>query len=109
MNDAGELTMSDPAGFSLSDPLVVGFGITGQAVVRALLARGHRVTVIDDRPSSASVEVAADLGVDLVVAPDQAEVVRQVNQASILLPSPGVPDHHPVFCRGQARLRPNGQ
>ncbi len=89
--------MSDTVGFTLDDPLVVGFGITGQAVVRALLARNYRVAVIDDRPSSSAVEVAADLGVDLVVAPDHDELVELVNQASILLPSPGVPDHHPVF------------
>ncbi len=98
--------MTDTVGFTLNGPLVVGFGITGQAVVRALLARNHRVTVIDDRPSPSSVEVAADLGVDLVIAPDQDELVEIVNQASILLPSPGVPDHHPVFAAARlASLR----
>ncbi len=89
--------MNDSAVFSLSDPLIVGFGVTGQAVVSALLARGHRVTIIDDQPSSSAVEVAAEFGVDLVVAPDEDDLADLINEASILLPSPGVPDRHPVF------------
>lgn len=89
--------MSHGASFSLTDPLVVGFGITGQAVARALLARGHQVKITDDRPSPSAIAAAAEYGVDLVIAPDRDQLAELVQQASILLPSPGVPDHHPVF------------
>ncbi len=78
----------------LASPLVVGFGITGQAVARALVARGHRPAVVDDRPSPEALVVAEALGVDLVTQPDDGDLVELVRAASVLLPTPGLPDHH---------------
>lgn len=85
----------------LARPVVVGFGVTGRAVVQALVQRGHRPVVLEDRPTVETAEAATALGVELMarLSPDQLEAV--VAGASVLLPSPGVPDHHPVF--GAAR------
>lgn len=93
------------AELDLDRPLVVGFGVTSQAVVRALLARGIRPTIVDDRPSDASVARANEFGVELLVAPSEDLLSTVVSEASVLLPSPGVPDHHPVFALArQAKL-----
>jgi UDP-N-acetylmuramoylalanine--D-glutamate ligase len=81
----------------LRRPVVLGFGITGRAVVDALLARGHRPVVIDDRPADDAVDLASRLGIDLVVAPDAERLARVLGPATVLLPSPGVPDRHPAF------------
>ena len=77
--------------------LVVGLGITGRAVVDALVRRGREVVVVDDRPTDDTRAVTAALGVDLEVAPDADRLDALVARAARLLPSPGVPDRHPVF------------
>lgn len=42
--------------------------------------------------------VAADDGVDLIATPTAGERLRElVKESSVVLPSPGVGDHHPVF------------
>ncbi|MGI9596289.1 MAG: UDP-N-acetylmuramoyl-L-alanine--D-glutamate ligase [Acidimicrobiales bacterium] len=81
----------------LSAPLIVGFGITSRAVAKALLDRGHRPTVVEDRPNVDGRAAAASIGIDLVESPDTDLLRQLVARASVLLPSPGVPDHHPVF------------
>ena len=77
--------------------LVVGLGVTGEAVVRALLARGHDVVVVEDRPTDQKRALASALGVDLVVEPDADALGALAAGAEAVLPSPGVPDAHPVF------------
>lgn len=81
----------------LSAPLVVGFGITGQAVACVLIERGHRPLVIDDRPGDKAASAANDLGIELIVAPDDDQLTSLLGTATVVLPSPGVPDSHPVF------------
>lgn len=77
--------------------LVVGLAVTGQAVVRQLQRRGHAVTAADDRPTDAARVFATEHGVRLVEAPDAAEWAALVRTCDLVLPSPGVPAHHPVF------------
>jgi len=86
---------SDP--IDLSMPLIVGFGITGQAVAAVLIERGHLPIVIDDRPGASAIEAADVMGIELVAAPSDAALSEVVDRATVLLPSPGVPDAHPVF------------
>ncbi|MBL8778371.1 MAG: UDP-N-acetylmuramoyl-L-alanine--D-glutamate ligase [Acidimicrobiales bacterium] len=81
--------------------LVVGLGVTGEAVVRALLSRGHDVVVVEDRPTDEKRALAAALGVDLVAEPDEGALGALVAGSEAVLPSPGVPEAHPVF--GAAR------
>jgi UDP-N-acetylmuramoylalanine--D-glutamate ligase len=77
--------------------VVVGLGITGRAVLRALARRGHDVVAVDDRPGDAARAAAADAGVDLVAGPDEAALAAVLRGAGEVLPAPGLPDHHPVF------------
>jgi UDP-N-acetylmuramoylalanine--D-glutamate ligase len=77
--------------------LVLGLGVTGQAVLRGLLSRGERAVAVDDRPTEAGRALARELGVDLVEAPDEDRLEALVRSSGAVVPSPGVPDHHPVF------------
>ncbi|MEM9651773.1 MAG: UDP-N-acetylmuramoyl-L-alanine--D-glutamate ligase [Actinomycetota bacterium] len=86
----------------LAAPLVIGFGVANQAAVRALVANGHRPTVVEDRPSETHRDLAVELGVELVEQPRPDALTELVCAASVLLPSPGVPDHHPAFAAAAA-------
>ncbi len=77
--------------------LVVGFGLTNQAVVRALRARDHSVSVTDDRPSDEIRAAAAEAGLELVEAPDTTALAALMADAGAVVPGPGLPDRHPVF------------
>ena len=77
--------------------LLAGFGRANQAVARALTARGHDVVVFDDRPGPDVVAAAASLGVDLEVAPDPHRTAEMVGAVGAVIPTPGMPDHHPVL------------
>ncbi|MFV0259493.1 MAG: NAD(P)-binding domain-containing protein, partial [Acidimicrobiales bacterium] len=86
----------------LDAPLIIGFGVVGQALARALTARGHHPVVIEDRPGEATAPVAEALGVTLLLAPDDLTLAGEVRRSTVVLPSPGVPDHHPVFAAAEA-------
>ncbi|MCD9622477.1 UDP-N-acetylmuramoyl-L-alanine--D-glutamate ligase [Rhabdothermincola salaria] len=77
--------------------LVIGLGITGRAVARALRARGAEVAVVEDHPTPRTEAAARSLAVDLLAAPSADELERAVAGVDAVLPSPGVPDAHPVF------------
>jgi UDP-N-acetylmuramoylalanine--D-glutamate ligase len=79
------------------DALVIGLAVTGRAVSRQLLQRGHAVVVADDRPGPAAYTAAAELGVPLIAAPTTDELDALVRSTGVVLPSPGVPARHPVF------------
>jgi UDP-N-acetylmuramoylalanine--D-glutamate ligase len=80
--------------------LVVGLGITGEAVANRLSSDGP-VTVVDDRPDTAAfAERAARLserGVTVVGAPPPEQLAALVAAAELVVPSPGVPEAHPVY------------
>lgn len=90
------------SGLDLDRPLVVGFGVTGRAVVRALVVRGHQPTVAEDRAGEDHRSAAAELGVQLEEGLDEAGLAALVRQATVVLPSPGIPDRHPVFAAASA-------
>jgi len=81
----------------LRSVVVLGLGVTGRAVARALLERGVVVVAVDDHPSDEALAAAASLGVELVVAPSEQELRDLVAGVDALLPSPGVPDRHGAF------------
>ncbi|MGK2949307.1 MAG: UDP-N-acetylmuramoyl-L-alanine--D-glutamate ligase, partial [Acidimicrobiales bacterium] len=81
----------------MTDHLVLGLGVTGQAVLRSLLAHGHHVVAADDRPSATARAVTESLQVELLEAPDEADLAAVLDQVEVLIPSPGLPDRHPVF------------
>ena len=100
----------DPGGPGLTprSALVVGLGVTGMAVGRALARRGSTVLAVDDRPQEAHRRFADEVGVTLTETPDAATLERLLGAVEVLLPSPGVPDRHPVFALadGGGRARP---
>lgn len=53
--------------------------------------------MVDDRPTPAGRELSDALGVELVEAPEAAALTALVAGVDAVVPSPGVPDHHPVF------------
>src|SRR5438067_13742591 len=80
--------------------LVVGLGVTGEAVARRRAVDGP-VTVVDDDPASGRfAERAAGLealGVRVVGAPGAGALADLVAAADLVVPSPGVPEAHPVY------------
>jgi UDP-N-acetylmuramoylalanine--D-glutamate ligase len=85
--------------------LVVGLGVTGEAVAARMISRGD-VTVVEDRPDGPGVAGRAArleaLGVTVVGAPATGELARLVADATVVVPSPGVPEAHPVFGLAEA-------
>jgi UDP-N-acetylmuramoylalanine--D-glutamate ligase len=55
------------------------------------------VTALDDRPGDEARSCAADLDVRLLEQPSADELAEAVVGAAVVVPSPGVPAHHPVF------------
>ena len=82
--------------------LLAGFGATNQAVARALMARDHDLTVFDDRHDPAVVTAAATLGVELETAPGPGRLDQLVRSAGAIIPTPGLPEHHPVLAAAAA-------
>ena len=68
--------------------LVVGLGVTGEAVARRLAADGP-VTVVDDNPSGPGFAERA--------APAAEQLAALIAAADLVVPSPGVPESHPVY------------
>lgn len=84
--------------------LVVGFGVANQAVAAALVRRGHAVVATDDRPNPDVVDAALGLGIELVTQP--SDLATLVEHADLIVPTPGLPESHPIFSLADARDRP---
>ena len=89
-------TLPEPAQAS-SRALVLGFGVSNQAVARHLLVRGTTVALVDDHPTDDVRAAAAALGLTLVEHPDLTTLADMVVRADLVVPSPGVPAAHPVY------------
>ena len=79
---------------------VLGLGMTGDAVVRWARARGDDVVLVDDRPDAVAGErlaAARALGVELRATPTGNELEAFVAGLDLLVPSPGVPERHPML------------
>lgn len=83
-------------------PLLVGYGVTNQAVARALVRRGAEVVVVDDRPGPAAEEVARADGIALRPGPGADEWTDLVADRDALVPTPGLPEVHPSFAAAAA-------
>jgi UDP-N-acetylmuramoylalanine--D-glutamate ligase len=77
--------------------LVVGLAVAGASAARALKARGTEVVASDDEPERSAHREAQRLGIPLVERPDRAALRGLVAGVDLVVPSPGVPAHHPVF------------
>ena len=79
---------------------MLGLGMSGDAVVRWARSRGDDVVVVDDRPDAVAddrLTVVRALGVDLQPTPTGADLDRLVAGIDLLVPSPGVPERHPLL------------
>lgn len=81
---------------------VIGFGVTGRAVARCLIARGDEVVVFDDSPSGDLLAAAGALGVTVRRTPDADELQKQITGVELVVPSPGVPVSHPIYTAAAA-------
>jgi len=86
--------------------LVHGMGITNRAAARALARRGVPLLLSDDgRDPAAADEAAAELGLHCE-HPERADVAALVERAATVLPTPGLPEVHPLFDAARAAGRP---
>jgi UDP-N-acetylmuramoylalanine-D-glutamate ligase len=85
--------------------VVVGLGVTGRAVARALARRGHEVRLADDAPGPLVHELADELGIP-VERPDGTALARLLDGAEALVPAPGLSELHPAFAAAAAAGTP---
>lgn len=87
--------------------VVVGLQRSGAAVVRRLSGAGRRLVVLEDRPGVAAgygarADEARGRGAELVEAAAPAAAARLGAAASLVVPSPGVPQGHPLLAAALA-------
>ena len=86
--------------------LVVGLARTGTAVARCLRSEGHDVTVVEEQPGSGDYRARRDAalaaGARVVEAPDTEAWPGLVADADLVVPSPGVPQHHEAIAVARA-------
>ena len=87
--------------------LVIGLGVTGDAVVRHARAIGDAVTVVEDAPRddpayAARVAAATALGAEVIEAPTAETIAGLVTAADLVVPSPGVPARHPAIAAARS-------
>jgi UDP-N-acetylmuramoylalanine--D-glutamate ligase len=96
----------DPVVAAARRALVLGLGVTGRAVAAALVARGVEVLVVEDHPTPTTADAAQSLAVELLEAPGPADLDAALDGVDVTLPSPGVPDGHPLFALAVRRSVP---
>lgn len=99
------MTRSDVALAPDARVAVIGYGIHGREVGRALSRHGHAVVVVDDRPSDAQQADAEAQGFRFVPAPEPAALDAVLADVEAFVPTPGLPDSHPVFAAARAQQR----
>jgi len=105
--EAGRVGRTTAEGDELDGAVVVvGLQRTGAAVVDHL-AGSRPVIVVEDRPGSDAgyaerATAARRAGARVVEAPDEATSARLGARASLVVPSPGVPERHPLLAAALA-------
>lgn len=89
--------MESPTRGPLTSALVFGFGITGRAVAEALTVHGVAVVAVDEYPTDAIRAEAASMGVEIFESPSSQDLTRLVSGCDLVIPSPGIPETHPIF------------
>jgi UDP-N-acetylmuramoylalanine--D-glutamate ligase len=78
--------------------VVVGLGVTGDAVTRWAVAAARPVVVLDDRVErldASRLATARDLGIRVTSPPQGPALAALLRDAALVVPSPGVPEGHP--------------
>ncbi len=82
----------------LREPMLLwGFGATNEAVARAVMRRGGEVLVCDDRVDENLRERLDALGLKISEAPDEDSIRDLLRRCGAALPTPGLPERHPLF------------
>ena len=76
--------------------VVIGLGVTGQALTRHLVSQGHRVVIVEDHPTADSAAKAEEAGATLA-SPATEELRTLLADAALVAPNPGVKPDHAVF------------
>lgn len=84
--------------------VVLGLGVAGRAVARALTNRGIDVTAVDDRTTAETRAFAESVGCTLIDGGDRQAFDALFAEAAIFVPSPGIPEHHVAFASAQDTL-----
>ncbi|HWC68658.1 MAG TPA: UDP-N-acetylmuramoyl-L-alanine--D-glutamate ligase [Acidimicrobiales bacterium] len=84
--------------------LVYGLAVTGEATAAALIRRGWAVLAADDAAGAAG--AAERLGLDLAVSPDAGQLAGLLDAVELVVPAPGLPEHHPLFAEARRRGLP---
>lgn len=77
--------------------VMLGYGITGRAVVDALISRQMEVRVIDEHPTKESKKIAQESGAEVVDVEGGFEWEGVLADCSQVVLSPGIRDDHPIF------------
>ena len=98
--------------------LVHGMGVTNTEVAKALLAHGASVVLSDDGDPVGLLAITDELGatggdtaraegrVEVVPAPDAAQVAAIVGRVDAVVPTPGLPERHPLLAAARDQGRP---
>lgn len=87
--------------------LVIGLGVSGEALAQALVARGAGVVVVEDAPNQRSRARAARLSdIEVHESPSPRQLQSLVAEAGVVVPSPGVPLRHPAVALARAQNLP---
>ena len=77
--------------------VVLGYGVTGRAVVSALVSRQEKVRIVDENPTQNLEEVAQESGIEVVDATKGFSWGEVLKDCSQIVLSPGIRDDHPIF------------
>jgi len=77
--------------------VVLGYGVTGRAVVSALTSRQEKVRIVDENPTQDLEEVAQETGVEVVDVAKGFSWREVLKDCSQIVLSPGIRDDHPIF------------
>ena len=93
-------------------------GVTNTEVAKALLAHGASVVLSDDGDPVGLLAITDEMGatggdtariegrVDVVPAPDAAQIAAMVARVDAVIPTPGLPERHPLFAAARHQGRP---
>ncbi len=77
--------------------VVLGYGVTGRAVVSALVSRQKNVRIIDENPTQNLEEAARESRVEVVDVTEEFSWREALKDCSQIVLSPGIRDDHPIF------------